>query len=265
MQYSKMTKTEHQVLSYTQSAIVLNLAAAVADYDDEIQKIIQGKSFTFQMNAIGGPKLHMVCRNGEVKTLMSRKFWPSLTLLFLSPKGMNRKLAYGKSALLLPIFGGFKAGIAFVAFQSLMDRVQYYLGGTDEVKKNHSEFLARLSLTATVFGASMVATYDPSVKMNTSKIKDGIIEIFVEGSEKLAAYVEKKGDVFIPHSGRAPKRGNAQLIFKSPQIALGVLAGGKNATVELAMGNVDLIGNKNMVNHLFPVLDRLKEYLKTDQ
>jgi hypothetical protein len=156
-------------------------------------------------------------RDGKLTFHKGRRFMPSLGLYFPKPIELN-KMFSGKKAFVLPLIGGFKFAMALKNFKALMARLQYYMSGAPEVKDNHKVFLAKMLTYATAFGISEVANCDPYVASNVAHMPDGVVEVFVQSEQTVAAHMCSRATGL--HTRAGLERSQLQLIFQDVKVAI---------------------------------------------
>jgi len=200
----------------------------------------------------------------------------SLTLWFPAPRDATAVLTGTPGGKAIPIPGSFAAGRALSFFRIAGKKVSAALAGTDQDTApvaGPAMQRAILLLNAVVRGIVEVANHDPAVADRRAHMGFGTIELRIEDDppysltidateEKLQA-VDTETDYAmrgeIPASPGSP---SVCLSFSSPAAAIEVLSGAADAVVALGTGAVRIRGRLPLVQNLFPILDRLGEYMR---
>ena len=253
---------EQRTLSYINCHVLLSLLEPLAEYDGETREMLKGMNFSFQIMVSGGPTGHIVVRDGGVTYKDGKKSFASLSLWFPSPEQMNGMFK-GQKSTLIPLFTSFKFPAYIRTFKALSGRFQYYMQGDDQVHQKHREFITALLLEAAARGIKYTAENDPYIAPKVAPIPDGVLDIFVEDKPEIGCSIVKTGAFFTVSRGCSVKKPNAMLIFKDIETAYGVLKGKTNAIVALGLNRVSIRGYLPMVQGIFPVLDRLGQFLSS--
>ena len=228
------------------------------------------RSFSLSLAAIGvPPRARLDCRDGKVTAWFgeepagSPKGAAGGMLLFSSARACARSLAGGRGLVLpLPFGAAFPRALQF--FRTAASRSPELLRSPEVA----SFAKARLLLAASMYGIAAVAG-DPYLAKRMGHFPDGIVQI---GSGETIFLLEKKGRAIRVLGGEssahatdgvtaAIHKPDAILSFSSPESAIAVLSGKRQAVVALGSGEVTIAGLLPLVQGLFAVLDRLSWYL----
>jgi len=290
---NSLSGEELVLLAGIRLSVTAHLAAAAAAIDGELGALC-GKSFSLSLSAIGvGDRARLDCSGGRVaacfgeRPAAAARGSPGGMLVFPSARACARALAGGRGAILpLPFGPAFPRALRF--FKAAAGKVPQLLRSPEVSPRDR----AGLLLAASLHGLSAVAG-DSWLEKRMLHFPDGTVRI--EAGDAVF-FVEKKGrgirvlrDPAAPQStqaapqstqaaplstqavpqstqaatGNAPAAAGADalLSFASPESAIAVLSGKRQAVVALGSGEVRIAGLLPLVQGLFAVLDRLSWYL----
>ncbi|MFA5851488.1 MAG: hypothetical protein WC820_02195, partial [Spirochaetales bacterium] len=226
-----------------------------------------GAPFTLSLATVGvRGRARLSCGEGKVSASFGEGFGgfsrgaAGGMLVFPSAHACARSLAGGRGIIIpLPFGVAFPRALRF--FKAATGRAPELLR-SPEVPPQPK---ARLLLAATAHGLAAVAG-DSYLEKRMHHFPDGIVRI---GSGDALFLLEKKGrSIQVLESapdggaGAATSRvPDAILSFASPESAIAVLSGKRQAVVALGSGEVTIAGLLPLVQGLFSVLDRLSWYL----
>ena len=236
-------------------------------------------ALTIQLAVPGGPVARIRVRDGRVEgPKPGRRGGAALatvTLLFPRPAHLVATLTGGRAPV-IPVPGSPRFPRAIATFRALSASLQQAFADPER--------RPRLLLLATLYAVEEVANRDPWVAARVARIPDGTIAVRVAGDAGVGATVRVTADGGRPRlavepagvaasaetvGGAGPVGGarpaavapNAVLEFSDRQAAADLLTGATSAALALAEGRVRLRGRLPMIQHLFPVLDRVASYL----
>ena len=221
-------------------------------------KALCEKPFSLTLATAGVPgAAHIVCSGTSVSASFGARpaGVSSGFLLFPSARACARALSGGSGLILpLPIGPGFGRALRF--FKAAAGRAPELLRSKDTASQDK----ARLLLAATFHGLAAVAP-DPYLEKRMEHIPDGIVEARAGSA---AMFAEKLGPAIRVLDPPPPGVADALLSFASPESAIAVLTGKRQAVVALGTGEVAIAGLLPLVQGLFSVLDRLSWYLDVE-
>lgn len=256
-----LSREEASTLARIRLSVTAHLVAEAAAMDKGLAELCEA-SFSLSLAVPGiGEKAWLICAGGRVAAGFGRRpsegGWtaPCGMLVFPDARSCSRALAGGRGMILpLPFGPGFFRALRF--FKAAAGRAPELLRSADTTPQAK----ARLLLAATAHGLAAVAG-DPYLEKRMRHFPDGIVRI--EAGSAIFR-LEKKGRTIAVlaegSSGKAPSD-DAVLAFSSPEAAVTVLSGKRQAVVALGAGEVAIAGLLPLVQGLFAVLDRLSWYL----
>lgn len=210
---------------------------------------------SIQIRTPGGPSCHLTLSDGNARFAPTPRLLPAVTLFFPRPAHLVATLTGGKAPL-IPLPGSIKAGRAIRAFRALTAALRSRIGSPED--------RPRLLLLATLYAVEEVANRDAYVASRVARIGDGLILLRVAGDESVRAWIRKESGRIttgaLGEGERAPEA-DAELEFADRQAAVDLLTGATPAMLALAERRVRLYGRLPMIQNLFPVLDRVSDYL----
>lgn len=261
---------EASILAGIRMSVTVHLMAEAAAVDSSLSGLCAAP-FSLSLVAAGvRGRARLTCREGKVSAWFgdrhddrhggSAKGAAGGMLLFPSAHACARALAGGRG-MIIPFPYGLAFPRALRFFKAAASRAPALLRSPDLFPS----IKARLLLAATVHGLAAVAD-DPWLEKRMGHFPDGIVRI---GAGEVLFLLEKRGRSIevlenategVENSGlsRAP---DAILRFSSPESAIAVLSGKRQAVVALGAGEVSIAGLLPLVQGLFSVLDRLSWYL----
>jgi len=261
-----LSREEAAILAGIRMSVTAHLVAEAALVDGSLAALCAAP-FTLSLAAVGvRGKAKLICRDGKVSAWsgdldgVSARGAAGGMLLFPGARACARSLAGGRGMIIpLPFGAAFPRAIKF--FKAAASRAPTLLRSPDLPPS----IKARLLLAATVHGLAAVAG-DPWLEKRMSHFPDGIVLI---GAGDALFLMQKEGrsirllqnateGVESADPSRAP---DATLRFSSPESAIAVLSGKRQAVVALGAGEVTIAGLLPLVQGLFSVLDRLSWYL----
>jgi hypothetical protein len=123
------------------------------------------------------------------------------------------------------------------------------------------EHRVRLLLLGTLFALQEVAMRDPYVAARSARIPQGTIRVAVEGDDAVQGWLRKGPEGVTTGSGAPDREANAELIFRDRESAEVLLTGKLSAALALAERRVRLYGRIPMIQNMFPILDRVSDYM----
>ena len=244
------TIDRERMLAYLRAHVTLRLLAHLPA--DDVRATASGR-MTVGLQTPGGPACQIRIAGGHIEFVDRPRHYPSLTLFFPRPAALVSTLTGGKAPV-LPIPTSVKALRAIAAFRALTTRLQERFTDTG--------MRPRLLLLATLFGVEEVANRDAYVAARVRRIPDGVVSIRIDGDAD--GWVQKSGGALRTGSGAMPpgiERANAELVFADRQAAIDLLTGACPAMLGLAERRIRLYGRLPMIQNLFPILDRVSDYL----
>jgi hypothetical protein len=246
-----MATIDHErMLAYLRAHVTLRLLTHLPA--DDVRLATTGR-LTIGLLTPGGPACQIRIADGRVRFYERPKTCPSITLFFPRPADLVKTLAGGK-ARVFPLPSSVSAVRAVRAFRALTSRLQERFA--DDTMRPH------LLLLATLFGVEEVGNRDPYVAAHVKRIPEGAISVRIAGDG--AGWVQKSSGLLRTGSGDLPpgvERANAELEFADRNAAIDLLTGACPAMLALAERRVRLYGRLPMIQNLFPVLDRVSDYL----
>ena len=237
-------------------AILKNLED-LAEYDDEVKKLLKGKKISIQFTVKGGPKAGVIFENGICRVEQGKIKSPSVVLWFLSPAHLN-KMFDGK-ANPVPLKGFFKLGFLQNEFTKITEKLEYYLKPEDvkDPDEAYIEMNTRLTLTVAAFALPEIAKYDKEAKITASHIPDGVIQL--EVIDGPAVHIVAKGGRLQAFKGRV-KKPDAIMKMRDFTSANDFLNGRSNPFKAVAGGEVMIQGIIPMLDNLSLILDKVQQY-----
>jgi hypothetical protein len=275
---SELTKEELEVLARVRMSVTANLIAAASAIDPETRALCESnkRPFGIALSVAGmAGSVRILCKEGHANVAMgaakaglagraglegrtnsaSSVKRTSLHLLFASPKACVRVLSGAMGlAIPIPLGLGFRQALDF--FQTAAKRLPLVLTS----QATSAEEKAKLLLIATLSGLSAVSG-DPYLDRRMEHIPDGSALVSA-GSTRM--WVDKIGNAITVREEIPDEKPSAILSFASPEAAIAILSGRKQAVVALGSGEVSIAGLLPLVQGLFAVLDRLSWYLAVE-
>lgn len=265
-----LSREEASTLAEIRMSVTVHLMAEAAAVDESLSKL-SAAPFSLTLAAAGvRGRARLTCREGKVTAWFgegesyrqrgSARGAAGGMLLFPGARACARSLA-GGSGMIIPIPFGVAFPRALRFFKAAAGRAPALLRSPELAPP----IKARLLLAATVHGLAAVAG-DPWLEKRMSHFPDGIVSI---GVGDVLFSLEKRGrsirvleNVSAGMERAGPTRStDAILRFSSPESALAILSGKRQAVVALGAGEVTIAGLLPLVQGLFSVLDRLSWYL----
>jgi len=258
-----------RIAAYLRAHVTLRLLAELSDH--EVRAAAPGP-LSVQLCTPGGPRAHVQVRDGRISFRPRPRLFATVTLFFPRPRHLVTTLTGGKAPV-IPVPGSPRFLTAIRAFRALSASLQAAFGDADR--------RPRLLLLATLYALEEVANRDPYVSARVGRMPAGVILVRVEGEEAIEATVtvahgtdgrprltveaavRPEGATAGATAAARPEtpRPNAILEFADRQAAVDLLTGAVSAAGALADRRVRLYGRLPMIQHLFPVLDRVSWYM----
>lgn len=258
------------ILAGIRMSVTAHLVAEAATVDKGLTGLCEAP-FTLSLATVGvQEKARLTCRNGKLAAWFgegngNRQRGSAMgtaggMLLFPSARACALSLA-GGHGLIIPLPFGLAFPRALRFFKAAASRAPALLRSPDLP----SSIKARLLLVATVYGLAAVGG-DPWLEKRMCHFPDGVVSIEVD---EMGFLLEKEGrSVRVLENATESARSadpsvvpDAILSFVSPESAVAVLSGRRQAAVALGAGEVAIAGLLPLVQGLFSVLDRLSWYL----
>ena len=239
-----------RMLAYLRAHVTLRLLTHLPA--DDVRAAAPGR-LTIGLRTPGGPACQIRIADGRIEFIDRPRVYPSVTLFFPRPAHLVSTLTGGRGPV-IPIPAGLKVLRGIGAFRALTAKLQERFA--DAAMRPH------LLLLATLYGVEEVANRDPYVAARVKRIPEGSLSVRIAGDG--AGWVQKSGRSLRTGSGDLPPgvaRANAELEFADDQAAIDLLTGACPAMLALAERRVRLHGRLPMIQNLFPVLDRVSDYL----
>jgi len=239
-------------------AVIQNLEDLVA-HDREMADMARDWDLSIQFTVAGGPKAHIIFKDGNCIVGRGKCQSPSIILFFTSPAHLNRMFD-GKGNP-IPLRGFTKIGFLTKKFPKLTEKLEYYLKPTDELlkDKNYLEMNTRFTINTAAFAAREIALLDPVGKMAASHMMNGKIQfkIFPDGP---GVYIDFSDRDITVTKGEAQKP-MAVMNLMGMKTANDFLNGKKDAFTAIAGGDVVIKGQTSMLDSLSLILDLIPKYL----
>lgn len=266
-----LSDIEAVTLARVRLSVTAHLVAEAAEIDESLATLC-ARPFNLALAAIGvRERARLTCQGGRITAWFGqgrggpRGGAAGGTLLFPSARSCARSLA-GGGGMIIPLPSGTAFPRALRFFKAAAGRAPELLRSPGLSPQGK----ARLLLAASVHGIAAVAG-DPYLEKRMRHFPDGIVRIEAGNShfllQKKAREIRILGGDDAVRS-KAPGNGTASTIepdailaFASPESAMAVLSGKRQAVVALGSGEVSLAGLLPLVQGLFSVLDRLSWYL----
>ncbi len=265
-----LSREEKAILAGIRLSVTAHLVAEVAAVDKDLAVLCKAP-FTLSLAAAGVPgRAKLICRDGAISVWFGDRHGDELgastkgaaggMLLFPNARACARSLAGGRGVIIpLPFGIAFPRALRF--FKAAASRAPALLRSPDLPPT----IKARLLLAATVHGLSAVAG-DSWLEKRMHHFPDGIAQVVAGDALFL---LEKKGRMIRVLENEPNGRSDAAalripdaiLTFSSPESAIAVLSGKRQAVVALGAGEVTIAGLLSLIQGLFSVLDRLSWYL----
>jgi hypothetical protein len=239
-----------RMLAYLRAHVTLRLLTHLSA--DDVRAASRGR-LTVGLQTPGGPACQISIAGDTVAFVARPRHYPSVTLFFPRPADLVATLTGGKAPV-LPVPASVKALRAIGAFRALTARLQERFTDTG--------MRPRLLLLATLYGVEEVANRDPYVAARVRRIPDGVVSVRIDGDAD--GWVQKTDGALRTGSGAMPagyEQANAELVFADRDAAIDLLTGACPAMLALAERRIRLYGRLPMIQNLFPILDRVSDYL----
>lgn len=240
-------------------AVFKNLEDLVA-YDPEMADMTKDWNLSIQFIVKGGPKAHVIFKNGTCKVARGVLGFPSVALFFTSPAHLNKMFEGNGNPI--PIKGFLRLGFMTKKFPKLTDKLEYYLKPNEERLKDQKylEMNTRLTLNTAVYAVSELSLLDPPSMACAKNIRDGtvLMKVLPDGP---AAYIRAFDGKLEPGKGDV-KKPMARMIMKDQKVANAFLNGRMDTFAAVVCGDVAIKGQVSMLDNLAIILDRIQLYLK---
>ncbi len=258
-----LSGTEVAILAGIRMSVTAHLVAEAAAVDESLAALCAAP-FSLSLAAFGLPaKARLICGEGRVSACFgygqggSAKGAAGGILLFPNARACCASLAGGRASIIpIPLGRSFLKALRF--FKAAASRAPELLKSPELPAQTK----ARLLLAATVHGLVAVAG-DPWLEKRMGHFPDGSVRIVAGEAffllEKMGASIRLLDSQEGVEAGVGAE--NARLSFDSPESAIAVLSGKRQAVVALGAGEVAIAGLLPLVQGLFAVLDRLSWYL----
>ncbi|MBP7586113.1 MAG: SCP2 sterol-binding domain-containing protein [Spirochaetes bacterium] len=239
-------------------AVLQNLEDLVK-YDREMSNLARDWDVSIQFSVIGGPKSHVVFKNGTCTVGRGKCKSPSVVLLFTSPEHLNKM--FDNKANPIPVKGFTRLGFLTKEFPKLTKKMEYYLKPTDELLKDQSylEMNTRLTVNTAAFALRELALLDPVGMLALPHIGKGIVQMKVMPAGP-GVYIDFKDDDITVTKGDAA-RPMALMGMRGLKIANAFLNGKMDTFTAVASGDVMIKGQMPMLDSMSLILDRVPVYL----
>lgn len=238
-------------------AILRNLED-LCTMDSEMAALIKDKEIAIQFTVLNGPKALLTIKDGKC-TLTRGEGKSNIKLLFKSPEHLNQMFE-GK-ANPIPLKGITKIDFLKNEFTKLTDKLAYYLKPTDELLKNPTYFKINTYLTAytAFFALSEIGNTDFIGRLNSHRIPDGVIEVYVLNEGPAINMICESGSL-VTKKGRAINP-RAVMAFKNIDTVNAVLNGKVDSYTCMGSGDFQVKGFIPMVDNMNKLLHQVPFYV----
>lgn len=239
-------------------AVIQNLEDLVK-YDREMSDMARDWDVSIQFTVIGGPKAHIIFKNGVCTVGRGKCKSPSVILLFTSPAHLNKM--FDNKANPIPLKGFTRLGFLTKDFPKLTKKLEYYLKPTDELLKNSTylEMNTRFTVNTAAFALREIALLDSVGVLARPHIGKGIVQMKVM-PDGPGVYLDFQSDDITVTKGDAAKP-MAHMGMRGMKTANAFLNGKMDAFTAIASGDVTIKGQMPMLDSMSLILDRIPMYL----
>ncbi|MCF6357475.1 MAG: hypothetical protein L3J54_06675 [Draconibacterium sp.] len=239
-------------------AIFKNLEDLIA-LDEESRNLIKGKKISIQFLVKNGPKAWLQFENETCKVGQGIMHNPSVKLWFKSPEHLNKM--FDGEANPIPLKGFTKLGFLQKEFVKITEKLEYYLKPEklENPSKEYIEINTRFTLTVAAFALPEIVKYNREAKLSASHIPDGKIQLWVLPNDPAVFLTVKNGEISAQKG--TTEKPDAIMEMKDYQTANNFLNGKSNPFLAIAIGDVIIRGQTNMLDSLSLILDKVQNYV----
>ncbi len=243
----------------------INLFAVLRNLEDlcqldaEMNSLIMGRDISVQFTVKDGPQAYLLVKDGKCQLERGKKKC-KIKLYFRSPAHLNSMFTGESNPI--PLKGLTRLNFLKNEFQTLTDRLSYYLKPTDTLLTDDTYFKINTILTTyTVFYTLVeIGNHDRIGKLNAHRITDGVIAISVlNGGPTIYIQVQ---DGHLKASKKKPGLPKAVMTFANLQATNALLNGKTNSYSCLDNGDLTTRGYLPMIDNLNKILSQVPFYLK---
>lgn len=257
---------ELAVLAGIRMSVTAHLVAEATMMDENLEALCE-EPFALSLAAVGvRGRARLICGGGKVSASFGEgrgshsRGGSGGMLVFPSARACALSLG-GSRGMIIPLPFGVAFPRALRFFRAAAARAPELLRSPEVPPPSK----ARLLLAATAHGLAAVAG-DSYLEKRMLHFPDGIVSIGAGDALFLLEKKERsirvlKNAPFGADGTTLPRTPDAILSFSSPESAIAVLSGKRQAVVALGSGEVTIAGLLPLVQGLFSVLDRLSWYL----
>ncbi len=252
--------SEQLVKAYLNLHAVLQNLEELVEHDPEAGAIARKWKLSLQFAVPKGPAVQIMFRDGRCQVRPGLKVASDIFLLLATPEHLNKVMDNKGTPILLR--GVTRLPFLLKQFPKLTGRLEQVLKPTAEALKDPA-FLAlhtRLLLQTAGFACAVLSRWDHKGKLAASRIPDGVVLLKVGDDGPAVHLVSSKG-VLSAHKGDYAKP-SACMKMKDIATARNFLSGGIDPFTAIALGDVQITGQTNMLDSMSLILDRVEHYLK---
>ncbi len=252
--------SEQLVKAYLNLHAVLQNLEELVEYDPEAGRMAKDWKVSLQFALPNGPATQIAFRKGKCKVFHGFRVASDIHLLFVSPAHLN-KVMDNKG---MPILARGLTKLPFLLrdFPKISKRLEALLKPTAEALQDPA-FLAlhtRLLLQTAAFACAALSRWDAKSKLSASHIPDGVILLKV-GKDGPAVNLTSSKGVLTAAKGDVAKP-SASMRMRDIATAQKFLSGAIDPFTAIALGDVEISGQTQMLDALSLILDRVEHYLK---
>lgn len=252
--------SEQLVKAYLNLHAVLQNLEELVDYDPEAGQMARDWKVSVQFTVPNGPAAQIAFRNGKCRVFHGFKVASDIHLLFATPAHLNKVMDNKGMPILAR--GVTKLPFMLKGFPKVTKRLEALLKPSPEALQD-PVFLAlhtRLLLQTAAFACAVLSRWDQLSKISAGRIPNGVIQLQV-GSDGPAVHLKAAKGVLTAAKGQVEKP-SACMRMRDIATAQKFLSGAIDPFSAIALGDVEITGQTQMLDALSLILDRVEHYLK---
>ncbi len=240
------------------NAVLQNLEELVK-LDAEMASLSKAWDISIQFSVMNGPAAFVEFKNGTCKHGGGVHPNPTVRLLFLSPKHLNRMFA-GKG-MPIPLKGFSRLGFLQKDFAALTARLEHYLKPAEGVVQDEAFVKTNTTLTlyTAAYAVKELADLEPTCKAVAAHTPNGGLQIGIQPDGPYVHLLFDKGAVTAGKGSLSQP--TATMTFRDMPSAHGLLSGKLDAFQAVAEEKVALHGMIPLIDNTSLILDRVEQYL----
>lgn len=238
---------------------VLPQLKEIVRVDSKAREVLADWHNAISFSVLGGPKLRLEIKAGQIHALCDQHGLSSLALFFFSSNSLVRMFE-GSSTWVLPWIGFWRPKL-IRGISLLANRLGYYLKTKQDVLKADGKFATAVSIRLMTIGHAIVIlanSWEEGQRIMAESMIEGTASIGIVGQKPLQL---SKDNGLMRVVTEKPVKANVTVEFSDPDHAHGIMTGTVDIWTAVGTGSVRLRGQISLLEPIFRIMSYVGQFL----